>query len=63
MNNDPLRLLPVPLSKVRTQDVFVVATFIAAVVVFRAPDVWELQPSWQLDVVVDADHNNYGNLL
>ena len=54
--NDPLKLLPVNITKVRAQDVVVVAAVCIAIFLFRAPNVWELQPSWQLDTVSDLKY-------
>jgi len=54
--NDPLKLLPVNITKVRVQDAIVVAAVCIAVFLFRAPNVWELQPSWQLDTVSDLKY-------
>ena len=51
--NDPLKLLPVDVTKVRAQDAVVLIAVFAAVFLFRAPNVWELKPSWQLDTVSD----------
>lgn len=55
--NDPLKLLPVDITKVRAQDVVVVAAVFVAVFLFRAPDVWEFNPSWQLDTILHSDHH------
>lgn len=54
--NDPLKLLPVNITNVRAQDAVVVAAVCIAVFLFRAPNVWELQPSWQLDTVSDLKY-------
>ena len=63
MNGDPLKLLPFDVSRVRTQDVVVVAAVLAAVFLFRAPDVWELKPSWQLDTASAFSQNTGRNSL
>ena len=55
--SDPLKLLPVDITKVRAQDVVVVAAVFVAVFLFRAPNVWELKPSWQLDTISDFNDN------
>lgn len=61
--NDPLKLLPVNITKVRAQDVIVVAAVCIAVFLFRAPIVWELKPSWQLDTVPDMKYKEGKNRL
>lgn len=61
--NDPLKLLPVKVTKVRVQDAVVVAAVCIAVFLFRAPNVWELQPSWQLDTVSDLKYKTGKNGL
>lgn len=61
--NDPLKLLPVNITKVRAQDVIVVAAVCIAVFLFRAPNVWELKPSWQLDTVPDMKYKEGKNRL
>jgi len=61
--NDPLKFLPVNITKIRAQDVAVVAAVCIAVFLFRAPNVWELQPSWQLDTVSDIKHKAGKNRL
>ena len=51
----------VDLSRIRPQDVAVVVAFLAAVFIFRAPDVYELKPVWRLDIdktAISAVHNN-----
>ena len=63
MSGEPLKLLPVDFSKVRAQDVVVVAAVFAAVFLFRAPNVWELNPSWQLDSASDVNHKTWKNQL
>ena len=57
MSGDPLKLLPFDVSRVRAQDVVVVAAVFVAVFLFRAPNVWELTPSWQLDSASGVSHN------
>lgn len=61
--NDPLKLLPVKVTKARVQDAVVVAAVCIAVFLFRAPNVWELQPSWQLDTVSDLKYKTGKNGL
>lgn len=61
--NDPLKLLPVKVTKARVQDAIVVAAVCIAVFLFRAPNVWELQPSWQLDTVSDLKYKTGKNGL
>lgn len=61
--NDPLKLLPVDITKIRAQDVIVVAAVCIAIFLFRAPNVWELQPSWQLDTVTDMKYKAGKNRL
>lgn len=61
--NDPLKLLPVDIMKIRAQDVIVVAAVCIAIFLFRAPNVWELQPSWQLDTVTDLKYKAGKNRL
>lgn len=61
--NDPLKLLPVDITKIRAQDVIVVAAVCIALFLFRAPNVWELQPSWQLDTVTDMKYKAGKNRL
>lgn len=61
--NDPLKLLPVEITKIRAQDVIVVAAVCIAIFLFRAPNVWELQPSWQLDTVTDMKYKAGKNRL
>lgn len=61
--NDPLKLLPVNITKVRAQDIVVVVAVFVAVFLFRAPNVWELKPSWQLDTVSDVKHEAGKNRL
>ena len=61
--NDPLKLLPVDITKIRAQDITVVAAVCIAIFLFRAPNVWELQPSWQLDTVSDIKYKAGNNRL
>lgn len=61
--NDPLKLLPVDVTKIRAQDVVVVAAVLVALFLFRAPNVWELKPSWQLDDILHSDHHTTRNKL
>ena len=61
--NDPLKLLPVNVTKIRAQDVIVVAAVCIAIFLFRAPNVWELQPSWQLGTVSDIKYKAGQNRL
>ena len=61
--NDPLKLLPVNITKIRAQDVIVVVAVCIAIFLFRAPNVWELQPSWQLDTVSDIKYKAGKNRL
>ena len=61
--NDTLNLLPVDITKIRAQDVIVVAAVCIAIFLFRAPNVWELQPSWQLDTVTDMKYKAGKNRL
>jgi len=61
--NDPLKFLPIDVTKIRAQDVIVVAAVCIAVFVFRAPNVWEFQPSWQLDTVSDIKYQTGKNRL
>lgn len=63
MSGDPLKLLPFDVSRVRTQDVVVVTAVLAAVFLFRAPNVWELKPSWQLDIASAFSQNTDRNSL
>lgn len=64
MNADPLiKLLPFDVSKVRAQDVVVVLAVFAAVFLFRAPNVWELKPSWQLGSTSEIHHKPGKNQL
>lgn len=64
MNTDPLRkFLPFDVSKVRAQDVVVVLAVFAAVFLFRAPNVWELKPSWQLGSTSESHHKPGKNQL
>ncbi|XP_031555999.1 uncharacterized protein LOC116292784 [Actinia tenebrosa] len=48
------------LSRIRPQDVAVVIGFLAAIFIFRAPDVYELKPVWRLDIekTTGSEHNN-----
>lgn len=50
----------VDLSRIRPQDVAVVIAFLAAVFIFRAPDVYELKPVWRLDIekTTESEHTN-----
>ena len=61
--NDPLKLLPVDVTKIRAQDVVVVAAVLVALFLFRAPNVWELKPSWQLNDILHRDHHTTRNKL
>lgn len=56
MSGDPLKLLPFDVSKVRPQDVVVAVAVLAAVFLVRAPTIWELNPSWQLDGAPAFNH-------
>lgn len=65
MSRDPLKLLPFDVAKVRSQDVVVLVAVLAATFLVRAPNVWELKPSWQLYITSDASQtpgrNNLGD--
>lgn len=63
MSGDPLKLLPFDVSKIRAQDVVVVAAVLGAVFLFRAPNIWEMKPSWQLSSTSDIRHNPGKNQL
>lgn len=63
MSRDPLKLLPFDVAKVRGQDVVVVVAVLAATFLFRAPNVWELKPSWQLYITSDASQTPGRNNL
>ena len=63
MSGDPLKLLPFDVSKIRAQDVVVVAAVLGAVFLFRAPNIWEMKPSWQLISTSDVRHNPGKNQL
>ncbi|KAL9974789.1 hypothetical protein ACROYT_G011872 [Oculina patagonica] len=55
--------MPVDITKVRAQDIVVVAAVFVAVFLFRAPNVWELKPSWQLDTISEIKHEAGRNRL